>query len=100
MASPRPARPLRRLCHSNLVHPRNRNTPHVRRTNGLRRLEFRSKTPSKRRETQTNAWEGVRHAFITRPIRGIFLRQPDAVLAVQTCAQTGYPFAYAVEHVG
>ena len=53
LARPRPASALRNLRNPYLVNARDRNSPHVRRTTGLRSAQFPPKTTYKRGTTQT-----------------------------------------------
>lgn len=52
----------------------------------MRGTQFRPEAHTERRETKTNAWEGIRDAVFARPIRCLLLPELDTVLAISTCS--------------
>lgn len=98
LAGARPPRALRCVRNPDLVDPRNRNPHDVRRTNGMRGPQFCPEAYIEGRETETNAWEGIRDAIVSCPIRGILLPELDAVLALSTRTQEAHTVPYTIEY--
>ncbi len=98
LAGSRSPRAMRYVCYSDLVDPRNRNPHDVRRTDGMRGAQFCTEANTEGGETETNAWQGIRHAIVARPVRGFLLTELNIVPACSTCTQEAHSFPYTVEH--
>lgn len=88
---------MRSLCNLDLVHPRGRDPPDVRRTDGLRSPELRAQENTQGRAAKADAWEGLRYAILPCTIRVLLLCQLDVVFAVQTRSQEALALAHAAE---
>lgn len=64
----------------------------------MRGLQFCTEAYIEGRETEANAWEGLRHAIVACPIRGVLLLELDPILALSTCPQEAHTFPHTIEY--